>query len=172
MIDVEIEDPSWTAALPDAEAVVVRAVGAALAFEAEAAAGETVAVLLADDEAVRELNANFRAKDRPTNVLSFPAAESAHPHLGDIALAYGVCAREAEAQGKPLSHHLSHLAVHGTLHLLGFDHQDDAEAETMEAMERAILETLDVPDPYAVERSGDEGIGDSGTGHDGAIRHG
>ncbi|WP_158916426.1 rRNA maturation RNase YbeY [Caulobacter sp. S45] len=165
MIEVEVEDEAWTQALPDAETLVRRAVEAALAFEVEAptVSDETIAVLLADDEAVRELNARFRDKDQPTNVLSFPAAESAHPHLGDIALAYGVCAREAEAQGKPLSHHLSHLAVHGTLHLLGYDHQADAEAEAMEAMERAILQTLDISDPYADP---------DGLGQDGMIRHG
>jgi probable rRNA maturation factor len=151
MIEIETEDEAWTTALPQVEALTAQAVEAALAFEAEASGpteAETITVLLADDQAVRELNAQFRGKDSATNVLSFPAAESAHPHLGDIALAYGVCAREAEAQGKPLAHHLIHLAVHGTLHLLGYDHQADAEAEAMEAMERAILARLDIPDPY------------------------
>jgi probable rRNA maturation factor len=151
MIEIEIEDAAWTTALPEVEALTTRAVEAALAYEADASApteAESITVLLADDEAVRELNAEFRGKDSSTNVLSFPAAESAYPHLGDIALAYGVCAREAEAQGKPLAHHLFHLAVHGTLHLLGYDHQADAEAEAMEAMERAILAKLDIPDPY------------------------
>ena len=104
-------------------------------------------------EAVRELNARFRDKDRPTNVLSFPAPESAAPHLGDIVLAYGVCASEAQAQGKTLSDHLSHLVVHGVLHLLGRDHEDDAEAEEMEAEEREILAELGVSDPYAADSS-------------------
>lgn len=151
MIEIEVEDTAWTIALPEVEALTARAVEAALAFGADASIpteAETITVLLTDDEAVRELNAQFRGKDSSTNVLSFPAAESAYPHLGDIALAYGVCAREAAAQGKPLAHHLFHLAVHGTLHLLGYDHQADAEAEVMEAMERAILAKLDIPDPY------------------------
>ena len=146
MIEVEVEDAAWTAALPDAEAVVVRAATAALgAFEGD------VVVLLTGDAEVRELNARFRDKDRPTNVLSFPAPESALPHLGDLVLAYGVCAAEAEAQGKTLADHLSHLTVHGVLHLLGRDHEDDTEAEAMEAEERAILAGLGVADPYAGE---------------------
>jgi len=110
-------------------------------------------VLLADDSAILELNCNFRGKNTATNVLSFPAAVSARPHLGDIVLAYGVCAREAEAQGKTLAHHLMHLTVHGVLHLLGYDHESDAEAEAMEGIERAVLSKLGVPDPYA--RPGD-----------------
>ncbi len=111
--------------------------------------GGGISILLTDDASIRELNADFRGKDTPTNVLSFPAAASARPHLGDIALAYGVCAREAEAQQKPLAHHLMHLTVHGVLHLLGYDHESDAEAEAMEGVERAILSKLGVPDPYA-----------------------
>jgi probable rRNA maturation factor len=109
---------------------------------------------LADDAAVQDLNARFRDKDRPTNVLSFPAAESAFPHLGDVVLGYAYCAAEAQAQGKTLSDHLSHLVVHGVLHLLGRDHEDDAEAEEMEAEEREILGELGVADPYAAEHEG------------------
>ena len=145
-IEVEIEADAWTAALPEAETVVRRAATAALGT----VAGDVV-VLLTDDGAVRDLNARFRAKDRPTNVLSFPAAESAFPHLGDVVLGYAYCAAEAETQGKTLSDHLSHLVVHGVLHLLGRDHEDDAEAEEMEAEEREILASLGVADPYAVE---------------------
>jgi probable rRNA maturation factor len=114
----------------------------------ERAAERDIAILLADDERVRSLNAAFRGKDAPTNVLSFPAGEGA-PELGDIALAFGVCAREAAEQGKSLAHHLQHLTAHGVLHLLGYDHESDAEAEAMEATERAILAGLGVPDPYA-----------------------
>ncbi|MCA0369394.1 MAG: rRNA maturation RNase YbeY [Proteobacteria bacterium] len=146
-IEVEIEADAWTAALPEAEAVVRRAATAALGT----VAGDLV-VLLTDDGAVRDLNARFRDKDRPTNVLSFPAPETAEPHLGDIVLAYGVCADEATAQGKSLADHLSHLVVHGVLHLLGRDHEDDAEAEEMEAEEREILAGIGVADPYASEQ--------------------
>ena len=146
MIEVEIEDEAWTSALPTAAAVVERAAGAALS----AVAGDVV-VLLTDDAAVQDLNARFRGKDRATNVLSFPAAQSAAPHLGDLVLAFGVCAAEAQAQGKTLADHLSHLTVHGVLHLLGRDHEDEAEAEEMEAEERAILASLGVADPYRTD---------------------
>ena len=150
MIEIEVEANDWTVALADVEAVVERAAGAALG----AVEGDVV-VLLTDDAAVRDLNGRFRDKDRPTNVLSFPAPESAAPHLGDIVLAYGVCAAEAADQGKALSSHLTHLVVHGVLHLLGRDHEDDAEAEEMEAEEREILAALGVADPYAIEHEAD-----------------
>lgn len=143
MIEVEIEADDWLSALPEAETVVARAVVAALGT----VQGDVV-VLLTDDAAVQDLNARFRDRDRPTNVLSFPAAESAAPHLGDLVLAFGVCRGEAEAQGKALADHLSHLTVHGVLHLLGRDHVDDAEAEAMEAEERTILAGIGVSDPY------------------------
>lgn len=146
MIEIEVEDEAWSAALPQVEAVVNRAASAALGT----IKGDIV-VLLTDDESVREINARFRDRDRPTNVLSFPAAGSAFPHLGDLTLAYGVCAREAVEQGKTLSDHLSHLTVHGVLHLLGRDHEDDAEAKEMEAEERSILASLGVADPYTVD---------------------
>jgi probable rRNA maturation factor len=143
VIEVEIEDPAWTDALPDAAALVERAAAAALA----GTEGDVV-VLLTDDAAVRDINARFRDRDQPTNVLSFPAAESAAPHLGDLMLAHGVCAAEAGAQGKSLADHLTHLTIHGVLHLLGRDHVEDAEAEAMEAEERSLLASLGVADPY------------------------
>ncbi|MFN7621223.1 MAG: rRNA maturation RNase YbeY [bacterium] len=143
MIEVEIEDEAWTAALPDAVAVVERAATVALG----AVEGDVV-VLLTDDAAIHDLNLRFRDRDRPTNVLSFPAAESAAPHLGDLVLALGVCSAEAAAQGKSLADHLTHLTVHGVLHLLGRDHVDAVEAEAMEAEERTLLASLGVADPY------------------------
>jgi probable rRNA maturation factor len=143
VIEVEIEDEAWTAALPDAVAVVERAATVALG----AVEGDVV-VLLTDDAAVHDLNLRFRDRDRPTNVLSCPAAESAAPHLGDLVLALGVCAAEAAAQGKSLADHLTHLTVHGVLHLLGRDHVDEVEAEAMEAEERTLLASLGVADPY------------------------
>jgi probable rRNA maturation factor len=147
LIDVEVEDPAWTAAEPDAAAIAREAALAVLSHEGRR--GEGVTVLLADDAAVRELNARFRDKDQPTNVLSFPAAENPERHLGDVALAYGVCAREAEAQGKPLARHLQHLVAHGVLHLLGYDHMTEHEAHVMEGLERVVLAGLGAPDPYA-----------------------
>lgn len=145
MIEIEVEDEAWRA-IDAVEAIVERAAQAALG----AVQGDVV-VLLTDDAAVAEINGRFRDKDRPTNVLSFPAPDSARPHLGDLILASGVCAAEAAAQGKSLADHLTHLTVHGVLHLLGRDHEDDAEAEAMEAEERTILAALGVADPYAVE---------------------
>ena len=151
MIDVLIEDPAWQAAEPRAAALAEIAALAVLTHER---AGEPdIAILLADDARLAELNVAFRGKQGPTNVLSFPAASGAEApesgSLGDIALAFGVCAREAADQGKSLAHHLQHLTAHGVLHLLGYDHDSDAEAEAMEAKERAILAGLGVADPYA-----------------------
>lgn len=143
MIEVEVEDEAWTQVLPDATARAERAAAAALGK----IEGDLV-VLLSSDAAVQDLNGRFRDKDAPTNVLSFPAAESAFPHLGDVVLAFGVCAAEAQAQGKTLADHLTHLTVHGVLHLLGRDHMDETEAEEMEGEERSILAELGVADPY------------------------
>lgn len=118
-------------------------------------------VVLANDEFVQALNKTYRGKDKPTNVLSFPTgaipvAIGPEPLtdlgprlLGDVVLAHETIAREAAEQGKSFAHHLSHLVVHGVLHLLGLDHEGDEEAEEMEALERDILEDLDIPDPYA-----------------------
>jgi probable rRNA maturation factor len=148
IIEVEIETEAWSTALPDAETLARTAAEAALAG-AGGPADAVVTVLLTGDGEVAELNARFRHKDGATNVLSFPAPATARPHLGDLALAYETCAREAEAQGKPLAHHLSHLVAHGALHLLGWDHRTDDEAEAMEALERTVLAVLGIPDPYA-----------------------
>jgi probable rRNA maturation factor len=153
MIEVEIEAEAWTLALPDAEAVVQTAADATLTGMAPSdVETPVVCVMLTDDDTVADLNQRFRGKAGPTNVLSFPAPANPEGQIGDIALAYGVCAREAAEQGKTLSQHLMHLTVHGVLHLLGYDHEDDGEAEAMEALERSILETLGVPDPYAADR--------------------
>ena len=115
-----------------------------------------LAILLTDDETVRELNARFREQDKPTNVLSFPSRLNPEAHLGDVALAFGVCLAEAAAQGKPLANHLQHLVAHGVLHLVGYDHETDAEAAEMEDLERVVLAELGVADPYGAER-GDDG---------------
>ena len=155
MIEVEIEDDAWTSSPPGAAAIAERA-GQAVLDELEPTDdGEESGgvVLLTSDEAVAELNQRFRGKAGPTNVLSFPAPPNPENHLGDVALAYGVCTREAAEQGKTLGQHLAHLVVHGVLHLLGYDHETDGEAEAMEALERSILESLGVPDPYASERA-------------------
>jgi probable rRNA maturation factor len=183
-VDVEVEADAWTLAVPGAEARARRAALAALAAAPDLAPPRPgLVILLADDEAVRDLNARFRGKDAPTNVLAFPSPDpgrvpggalfGAGPsaHLGDIALAYGVCAREAREQGKPLADHLAHLVIHGVLHLLGFDHQDEAEAEVMEARERTLLAGMGVPDPRGpAPRAQDARAQDAGAQDDGA-RH-
>jgi len=159
-VDIEIEDEAWTKAEPEAEALVWRAAQAVLDAH-EDVEGKGIVILLADDDSVQTLNRDFRHKDYATNVLSFPAPQdpTANPEgqIGDIALAYGVCVREAAEQGKTLAHHLQHLVAHGVLHLLGYDHEGDEEAEAMEALEREILAGLDVPDPYADDASANLG---------------
>ena len=155
-IDVAVEDARWFEALPDLERLVMAAVEAGLGASPERPVGPVeVSVLLADDATVRELNRTWRGKDGATNVLSFPAgpqprhAGAAVP-LGDVVLAYETLVRESSEQSKPLQNHLAHLLVHGTLHLLGQDHETgEAEAEAMEAVEVAALAGLGIPDPYA-----------------------
>ena len=142
-IEIEVQSALWDAE-PAAVETVRAAIGAAAALVP--AQGE-VSVLLTDDAAVKELNRTWRGIDKPTNVLSFPAARPG-PLLGDIAIAYETLAREAAADDKPLLHHLAHLAVHGFLHLLGYDHQTDSQADAMEGLERAALARLDIADPY------------------------
>ncbi|MDB5424371.1 MAG: hypothetical protein JWQ29_1787 [Phenylobacterium sp.] len=191
MIDIEIEDPAWTEAEPDAENLARAAAEATLCLPrreddggggprpkegvVEGATSDSapslapttprssadgppppksreargVTLLFTDDPTVADLNARFRQQDKPTNVLSFPAPHNPEHFLGDVALAYGVCAREAAEQGKPLAHHLQHLVAHGVLHLLGYDHEGHDEAEAMEGLERDVLAGLGIPDPYA-----------------------
>jgi probable rRNA maturation factor len=112
--------------------------------------GSELAIVLTDDSTIRQLNRDWRGVDAPTNVLSFPAgrAGSATPFIGDIVLAYETIAAEAHAERKPFAHHIAHLAVHGFLHLLGYDHVRKKDAEEMEQLERDILRRLRIPDPY------------------------
>jgi probable rRNA maturation factor len=142
---------------PDAEAVIQRAIDAAAQIAEADAADAEIAVMLTDDAGIRTLNNNWRGIDKPTNVLSFPALQPTGPvgeddpprMLGDIAIAYQTMRREADEAQKPFAHHLSHLTVHGFLHLIGYDHESDEEAEEMEALETEILAQLGIPDPYA-----------------------
>ncbi|MDB5452372.1 MAG: ybeY [Caulobacteraceae bacterium] len=145
MIEVEVGADAWSTA-PDAEALALRAGEQALRL---AQKDGSVTVLLTNDAEVRALNARFRNKDQPTNVLSFPAPANPAGHLGDVCLAFETCQREAAEQGKTLAAHLQHLVAHGVLHLVGYDHDVDADAEIMEALERRILAALGVADPYA-----------------------
>lgn len=152
VVDVVAESPLW-AAEPDSEEIARRAVDAALRETGRACkASAEIAIVLADNARVRTLNGIWRGKDQPTNVLSFPAAEGAEiataELLGDVVLAFETVRAEAAAGGKSFKDHFAHLVVHGTLHLFGFDHCGDDEAETMENAERAALARLAIADPY------------------------
>jgi len=154
-IDITVTCQTWQDDLPDAATLVEAAARAAVAMAPPSATGAIeVSIVLADDEMVHHLNRQYRDKDKPTNVLSFPnddaSATVGEPALlGDVVLAHGVVTRETAAQGKTLAAHLSHLVVHGVLHLLGQDHETDDEAQAMEATETAVLRQLGFDDPYA-----------------------
>lgn len=146
-VEVIVEDPAWGREGVD-WAHLAGDLHARVLTHLKGARREGAVVLLADDARLTALNAQFRGKDGPTNVLSFPAPPGADS-LGDIAIAHGVCAREAEAQEKTFTDHATHLILHGLLHLHGLDHEaGEAEAEEMETLERAILWEIGVADPY------------------------
>jgi probable rRNA maturation factor len=157
-VDVQIESDLWDAE-PASEAIVRAAIAAAAALSTSP--GE-VSILLADDSVVRGLNKQWRGIDKPTNVLSFPAPKStvnlpsprhrSSRPLGDIVIAYEMLVGECADEGRQFIHHLSHLVVHGYLHLLGYDHQTDAEAEMMEALESKIMKRMGMPDPWSDPR--------------------
>jgi probable rRNA maturation factor len=157
-LDLSVEAGDWDR-LGDVEALVQRAADAAIAALREGEGDDlidgeiAVAVLLTDDAAIREINKEWRAQDKPTNVLSFPAAEQpgmpGPRHIGDLVLAFETTAREAEEEGKTLAAHASHLVVHGVLHCLGYDHETDEDAQEMEAIEVVALRGIGVADPYA-----------------------
>jgi probable rRNA maturation factor len=170
-VDVLIEAQAWRT-LPEAEDLVRRAIAftatsgveirrpdthPALRRKRGKKAGWRLCILLSDDEQIARLNGQWRGQEKPTNVLSFPApvpcgaAPNEKMPLGDIAIAYETLAREAEENGQEVSDHLSHLVVHGFLHLLGYDHHMDDEAERMERLERDILARMGVDNPYAAD---------------------
>lgn len=150
---IDIADDAW-ARVADLEPLTERAIHATLAHTG-ADQNVEISVLFAGDAEAATMNTQWRGKGYAPNILSFPAPavhdlpEGEARPLGDLILAAGTVAREAEEQGKPLTSHLTHLIVHGTLHLLGFDHIEDKDAEHMEATEIAILKGLGVPDPYS-----------------------
>lgn len=163
-IDILIEDDGWDADALDA--LAQQALAATLAELDLPPEGIAVSILACGDDRIADLNAEFRGKPQPTNVLSWPSEDRAAEtpgampdlprtggdgppeELGDIALALGVLTREAAEGGKPFDHHLTHLLVHGVLHLLGFDHISDPDAALMEGLETRILARLGIPDPY------------------------
>ncbi len=167
MLEVALEaDGEWDSSTGEGRDWAALAEAAAAAAIAESRFPELAAsarpvelsIRLTDDGQVRTLNSQWRGKDQPTNVLSFPLADEAELRLatvdgpelmlGDIVIARGVCAAEAEAKAIPLADHAAHLLVHGTLHLLGYDHGDEGEAQDMEAREVRALARLGIPDPY------------------------
>jgi len=144
-VDIRIESELWQAQ-PQAESTIRAAIAAAASFSDP---GGEVSVLLTDDAEIARLNRDWRHLDKPTNVLSFPApAQGAGNLLGDIVLAYETVARECDAEDRQFLHHLAHLAAHGFLHLIGYDHQTDSQAEEMEGLESRIMLRLNMPDPY------------------------
>lgn len=157
-IEVTVETPVWHSAVTDPEQLCKSAVAAVLAGEAAVAdAAVEIGIVLADDDRVQVLNREYRGQDKPTNVLSFPAGDDVATAvgrpllLGDVVVALETARREAADDGKTLGDHLTHLVVHGTLHLLGYDHEADAEALLMETRETQLLAGLGVADPYRAE---------------------
>jgi probable rRNA maturation factor len=151
-IDIAVESPLWTP-MKGIAALVERAVTATLSdVQIELRAEVELSVLLCDDSRIRTLNRDWRSIDEPTNVLAFPAIAAeplnAVKMLGDIVLAFETVDREAQRDGQPFEDHLGHLLVHGLLHLLGHDHGTPDEAEQMEAIERRVLQALNIADPY------------------------
>ncbi|NQY12837.1 MAG: rRNA maturation RNase YbeY [Henriciella sp.] len=144
-LDLRIADPAWSEAIPDITAICETALNAGAA---QMSASGEVSVLLTDNDDIQTLNKDWRGKDKPTDVLSFPSDPMDRPFLGDIALAFGVMQIDAADRALDLPQHLSHLLIHGLLHLLGHDHKDDTEAAEMESLEIAALASLGWPDPY------------------------
>ncbi len=151
-VDIDVQSPLWDAQ-PAAESAVRAAIAAAAALSTS---GGEVSILLTDDSAVRELNREWRGIDKATNVLSFPAPEilskGAAGILGDIVIAYETLARESADEDRDFLHHLTHLTVHGYLHLVGYDHQNDADAAAMESLESKIMTRMRLPDPWQHDR--------------------
>jgi probable rRNA maturation factor len=152
-IEIALQSPLWNRCR-SVRTVLHRALRAAAA--ATSLSGGEISIVLCDDKAMRRLNRDWRRKDMPTNVLAFPidimnAAPGRPRLLGDIVISYQTLQREARMQGKPVAQHLAHVAVHGLLHLMGYDHRTADEAQVMERLETSILARLDIPDPY-IER--------------------
>ncbi len=161
-LDLDVPCTSWRDQVPDLDHLVDLAVRAAVFSDLKPLSASTVevSVVLSDDASVSDLNRDWRGQDKPTNVLSFPSGARVGAGLpfiaGDVILAFETVVAEAARDGKSLEAHLIHLIVHGCLHLLGHDHQIEAEAEEMEALEVSLLQALGYPDPYAERTDRDE----------------
>ena len=151
-IDIQVQSPLWNAQ-PLAEQTIREAISAAAG--ALSTEGGEVSILLTDDSEIAKLYRDWRGIDKPTNVLSFPASRVGQGDklLGDIVIAYETLERESTDESRDFLHHLAHLAVHGFLHLIGFDHETDAQAEEMEGLESRIMMRLNMPDPYVARES-------------------
>jgi probable rRNA maturation factor len=151
-IDIQVQSPLWNAQ-PLAEQTIREAISAAAG--ALSTEGGEVSILLTDDSEIARLNRDWRGIDKPTNVLSFPASRVGQGDklLGEIVIAYETLERESTDESRDFLHHLAHLAVHGFLHLIGFDHETDAQAEEMEGLESRIMMRLNMPDPYVARES-------------------
>ncbi len=143
-----VEDPAWRT--PRGLTATLRRAAQAALDAARFKGKSALTILLADDAKLQELNRDFRSLNKPTNVLSFPAAENPDGYRGDIAIAHGVTSREAKDSGKTFADHASHLVVHGVLHLAGYDHERPRDAKAMEPLEVKILKKLGIADPYRV----------------------
>ena len=153
-IDIQTQSQLW-----EAQPLAAKTVRDAIAAVASALATETgeVSVLLTDDLTIAKLNREWRGIDKATNVLSFPAAGKKGGeaiHFGDIVIAYETLQRECDDENREFLHHLAHLSVHGFLHLIGYDHQTDSQAATMEGLESKIMTRLNMPDPYLSRDAG------------------
>src|SRR5665647_1598774 len=146
-VDIQVASPLWDGQ-PLAEQTVRDAIAAAA--DTLSTTGGEVSIVLTDDQAIRDLNREWRKIDKATNVLSFPAAPAGggEKMLGDIVIAYETLARECDDEGRDFLHHLAHLTVHGFLHLVGYDHQTDSDADEMEGIESKIMKAMKMPDPY------------------------
>ncbi|WAC47204.1 rRNA maturation RNase YbeY [Asticcacaulis sp. SL142] len=156
LVDIEVEHEDWLDVLPEAPHLIQTAIEATFAH-LETSQQADIVVLLTDDAEMKDLNKQYRQKNAPTNVLSFPAPKIAGvtdiAHLGDMALGLETCVREAKEQNKTLANHVTHLSIHGALHLLGYDHMVEAEAQEMEDLERAVLKSLNIADPYLTDET-------------------
>lgn len=159
----------WLSAVPAVRRVCRRAAVAALAAAETSLAESELSMMLTDDATIADLNRRYRGRDAPTDVLSFsnpdlkpgtpPSAGAAPALLGDVVVAFETASADAAEDGKSLSDHLAHLVVHGVLHLLGYDHEDDGDARSMEALEVAVLAGLGIENPYSTEQPGRSGGG-------------